>query len=257
MAEDGRPTGRDFDAAGMARTLLRTVRAGALATIDRDTGAPFVSLVTVATDADGSPLLLLSRLAAHTGHLDADPRASLLLAATGKGDPLAHPRVTLSGRIDGISDERVRRRFLARHPKAELYVDFPDFGFRRLGIESVHLNGGFARAARLGPDDVLSRLDDAAALVAAEEGAVAHLNQDHSDALALYATALAGAGPGAWRATGIDPDGLDLAAGDATCRVAFPRRVTEPSDLRRVLVELAGKARSDPDPAESSSPAIA
>ena len=93
------PPQPDFDGVPLAKLLLRTVRAGALATLDGGTGFPFASLVTVATDLDGSPLLLMSRLAAHTANLDRDPRASILLAQGGKGDPLAHPRLTVLGRI--------------------------------------------------------------------------------------------------------------------------------------------------------------
>jgi putative heme iron utilization protein len=240
---ENRPTVDDFDASGLARTLLRTIRSGALATMDPASGAPFASLVSVATDVDGSPLLLVSRLAAHTTHLDHDPRASLLLAASGKGDPLAHPRLTLTGRVAVTEDSRARRRFLARHPKAALYADFPDFSFRRLAIEAAHLNGGFARAARLSPAEILTDVGDAEALLAAEEGALAHMNADHRDALGLYATVLAGTGQAEWRATGFDPDGIDLAAGDLTARVAFPERVQDAGALRRVLVRLADDAR--------------
>lgn len=232
-----------FDAPGTARLLLRTVRSGALSTIDRDTGAPFCSLVTVATDQDGSPLVLLSRLAAHTSNLDADPRASVLLARTGKGDPLAHPRLTVTGRMEPSGEPRTRRRFLARHPKAELYADFPDFGFRRLAVEGAHLNGGFARAARLEPGEILTDLGEAEALLAAEEGALAHMNADHLDAIGLYATRLAGSPAGPWRATGLDPEGIDMAAGDLTCRVLFPGRVTDAGALRHALVRLAEDAR--------------
>ena len=114
------------------RTSCGRIRAGALATLDRESGFPFASLVTVATDQDGSPLLLLSRLASHTVNLDADPRASLLLAETGKGDPLAHPRLTVIGRAERVEGPNFRSRFLARHPKAALYADFADFSFVRL-----------------------------------------------------------------------------------------------------------------------------
>ena len=129
----------DFDAKSAAKMLLRSVRAGALATIDRNTGHPFGSLVNVATDSDGSPLILVSRLSTHTANLESDSRASVLLAAAGKGDPLAHPRLTVLGRFVQIAREhpdepRLRRRFLARHPKAELYAGFTDFAFWRLPI---------------------------------------------------------------------------------------------------------------------------
>lgn len=241
MNENG-PAPEEFDAPGLARSLLRTIRSGALATLEAG-GAPFASLVSVATDMDGAPLLLVSRLAAHTTHLDRDPRASLLLAAGGKGDPLAHPRLTLTGRVVVTEEERARRRFLTRHPKAALYADFPDFSFRRLEVEAGHLNGGFARAARLAPADLLTDLGGAEALVAAEEGALAHMNADHRDALALYATVLAGARGAEWRATGLDPRGMDLAAGDLTARLNFPERVGDAGALRRVLVRLADEAR--------------
>ena len=233
----------EFDPVALARRLLRSVRAGSLGTIDRETGGPFASLVSVATDLDGAPLLLVSRLAGHTGNLDADPRASLLLAQGGKGDPLAHPRLTLTGLVEPAPDERARRRFLARHPKAALYADFPDFGFRRFRVGAAHLNGGFARAARLTGPELLLDLAGAEALEEAEARAVAHMNEDHRDALALYATALLGLPDGSWRATGVDPEGLDLLAGDLAGRLVFPRTVGSGGELRAALVALAGQAR--------------
>src|SRR5688572_32198821 len=87
-----------FDGVSLGKDLLRTIRAGALATLDHESGFPFVSLVTIATDHDGSPILLLSRLAAHTVNLEHEARASILLAQGGKGDPLAHPRLSVLGR---------------------------------------------------------------------------------------------------------------------------------------------------------------
>src|SRR5579862_1672154 len=117
----------DFDPKSGTKRLLRTTRAGSLATIDRNSGHPFASLVNVATDIDGSPLILISRLSTHTANLENDRRASLLLASVGRGDPLAHPRLTVLGDFAPIgredpSEARLRRRFLARHPKSELYA---------------------------------------------------------------------------------------------------------------------------------------
>ena len=212
----------DFDPVALSRTLLRATRAGTLATLDRNTGHPFASLVNVATDADGSPLILVSRLSTHTANLEVDGRASILLAETGKGDPLAHPRLTVLGTMarverDSPEDARVRRRFLARHPKSELYAGFGDFSFWRMAVASAHLNGGFARAADLTAADVLTDLAGRRRPVAAEDGAVAHMNADHAEAVRLYAVKLLGARDGAWRVTGIDPDGLDLMAATRRC----------------------------------------
>jgi heme iron utilization protein len=232
-----------FDAIGLARSLLRGIRSGALATLDPD-GTPFASLVTIATDADGTPLMLLSRLSAHTRNLLANPRCSLLFAQTGKGDPLAHPRLTVVGRATQTGEVRARERFLARHPKAKLYADFPDFGFFALDPEAGHLNGGFAKAATLTRAQLLLDLTDAEAIVAGERGAVEHMNADHADALALYA---AGAGAEAglpWRLTGLDPEGMDLMANDRTARVVYPERVNDMGALRKSLVAMAARARA-------------
>jgi heme iron utilization protein len=239
----------DFDAKATAKKLLRSVRAGALATIDRNTGHPFGSLVNVATDSDGSPLILISRLSSHTANLEADSRASVLLATAGKGDPLAHPRLTMLGRFvkiarDALDEARLRRRFLARHPKAELYAGFADFALWRMTIESAHLNAGFARAADLTAVDVMTDISGARDLLDAEASAVAHMNEDHADAVALYATKLLGAPAGPWRVTGLDPDGLDLACGDAVLRLEFSQRVAAAGRLREVLADLAKQARA-------------
>lgn len=240
-----RPT--DDDARRLAQRLLRSTRAGSLATLEAGSGFPFASLVSFATDLDGTPLILVSQLSGHTTNLAADPRASLLLATTGKGDPLAHPRITLIVRArpvarEGAEGARVRTRFLARQPKAALYVDFPDFGFVALDIQRASLNGGFGRAYELIRDDLASPVPEGFADLA--EGAVAHMNEDHQEALSLYATRLLGEEAGPWRATGLDPDGLDLAAGERIARLAFAAPVTEGGALRLVLKELADAARA-------------
>jgi putative heme iron utilization protein len=234
----------DFEPVGEGKALLREARTGALATLDKESGHPFATLVTAATDTDGSPTLLLSGLALHSINIAADPRISLLLSRGGKGDPLAHPRLTLTGRAYRDDSPRRRRRFLARHPKASLYSDFSDFSIFGMEILSGHLNGGFARAARLSSEEILTDLAGAERLIEAEEGAVEHMNADHADAVEIYATVLLGRAPGRWRMTGIDPEGADLASGDETARLPFPAPVRDPGALRAVLKNLAAKARA-------------
>jgi heme oxygenase (biliverdin-IX-beta and delta-forming) len=239
----------DFVPLDVAKSLLRVTRTGTLATLDRNSGYPFASLVNVATDADGSPLILVSKLSTHTANLEVDGRTSLLLAEFGKGDALAHPRLTVLGSMtqvarDGADDARVRRRFLACHPKSELYAGFGDFAFWRMAVVSAHLNGGFARAADLTAADVLTNIADAGALVEAEADAITHMNADHAEACRLYATKLLGAPDGRWICVGIDPDGLDLQQGQTALRLAFPQRVTGPGPLRAVLKQLAEQARA-------------
>jgi hypothetical protein len=242
----GRPQDRPYDARAEARRLLRTVRSGALATLTPE-GAPYASLVTVATLPDGSPVLPLSTLAVHTQHLMADPRCSLLLDGGGTGDPLAHPRLTVTARaVKATAEERAawRSRFLRRHPKAELYVDFGDFAFWRLDLAAARIIGGFGRIATLDAAALGTDTAGAEALAAAEDRSLDHMNADHRDALKLYATALCGAPDGDWRAVGVDPDGMDLAWRDAGLRLDFPERITDPAALRRQLVRWVEDARA-------------
>jgi heme iron utilization protein len=233
-----------FDPVAESKRLLRSIRTATLATLT-EAGAPFATLTAIATDHDGTPILLLSKLAHHTSNLERDGRCSLLLAQGGRGDPMAHPRLTLVARAARTQSPTARARFLSRNAKAQLYADFPDFSFWRAEIEAVHLNGGFARAADFGPAHLLTDISGAEALIAAQEEILEHINAAHAEALAAYAQKLAGATPGQWRASGIDPEGLDLVCGDATARVAFPRAIATPQEAREMLAELAGLARGE------------
>lgn len=228
-----------------ARGLVRRALKGSLATLDAADHYPYASLITLATDAEGTPVLLISALARHTANLLKDPRASILVDATGAlADPLQGARVTLSGRAEKTAEEGVRRRFLARHPEAGLYADFPDFAFWRLRIEGAHYIGGFGRIFDLTREDLLVPTASATGLVEAEPGIVSHMNEDHADAIELYATVLAGGAPGAWRMTGIDPEGCDLMFESETRRILFAEPVTSPGAARNELVRLANEARA-------------
>lgn len=248
---EGAPQPADFSPTEVARSLLRAGRSATLATLDRNTGHPFASLVNVAADRDGAPLILISRLATHTANLEADGRASLLIAETGKGDALAHPRLTVLGSLrriarDDADERRLRGRFLLRHPRSELYAGFPDFGFWRMDVASAHLNGGFARAADLGRAELLSDMSDASELAEIESDAIAHMNGDHAEACRLYATRLLKAPDGAWRCVGLSPDGVELQSGGTAAWLPFSSRVTGSGALRAMLKQLADKARAIP-----------
>lgn len=226
-----------------AKKLLRESRYGALATSNAD-GSPYASLVSLATTMDGSPITLISGLALHTQNLARDNRASLLLASVGGGDPLVSPRISISVRVEISEEPSVRRRFLARNPDAAMYADFPDFSFRKLTMLGAHLVAGFGRIVDLSAADLTTDLSGAEDLVATEESAVAHMNEDHADALALYATRLLGQQPGAWRMTGVDPEGMDLLLGDEIARLPFPEPVRSGRELVSRLRQLGDTARS-------------
>jgi len=241
-----RPT-TDFDPALLARSLLRRSRQGALATLMAGSGDPYCSLVNLASHPDGAPILLISRLALHTKNILEDPRVSLMLDERAAGDPLEGARVMLAGRaVPAVNSDAavLRRRYLNAHPSAEAFVDFKDFSFFRIEPAGAHLVAGFGRIVDLTPKQFLTDISDAAPLLEAEQHAVDHMNADHREAMNLYATRLLGAAPADWYCIGCDPDGLDLEAGAMTLRLDFPGRVTGPEELRKMLVSLAGEART-------------
>jgi putative heme iron utilization protein len=233
-----------FDPKATAKKLLREGRSGALATLMADSGDPYCSLVNVASAFDGSPVLLISRLAIHTKNILADARVSLMLDERKEGDPLQGARVMLMGRAEQTDDVQIRRRYLARQPEADMFADFPDFAFYSMVLTSAHLVAGFGRIVDLRPQDILIDISGADELLAAEEDAVTHMNADHADACRLYATKLLGAPDGDWRCAGFDPDGMELQNGRLALRLPFPRRVSDPAVLRAVLKQLADEART-------------
>jgi putative heme iron utilization protein len=234
----------EFDPIAATKKLLREGRSGALATLMPASGDPYCSLVNIATAADGAPLLLISQLAVHTKNVLADPRVSLMIDERKPGDPLQGARVMLMGTAAATKDPGVRRRYLDRQPEAAMFADFADFAYYRISLKRVHLVAGFGRIVDLTPADVLTPVEDAAELVAAESDILAHMNADHADTCRLYATRLLGAGDGAWRCVGCDPEGLELQLERTALRLPFPQRIRSPGVLRQVLKQLADQARA-------------
>lgn len=238
------------EAIQLAKTLLRTSRHGAIAVLLPETGRPSASRVALATDTDGTPIILVSGLANHTPSIIANPACSLLAGDPGKGDPMAHARVTLycqarQIRRDDEDYTRIRRRYLNHNPKGKLYVDLGDFSFFRLEVEGASLNGGFGKAFILTPADLICDPTISAEIEAVEQGALDHMNEDHANAVTLYATHYAKrlAEARQWTMIGIDPDGFDLAAGDEIARIFFEAPLNSPNDVHRSLVDMARNAR--------------
>ena len=226
--------------AATARRLMRTLDRATLAT--SQDGWPYASLVLAAVDHDASPLLLLSDLAEHSKNLKRDSRASLLFDGTaGRDDPLTGPRVTVLGEVKPVADPRLMARFTARHPSATGYAGFADFHLYRLDIARAHLVAGFGRIHPIAADALLSPAP--AALAEAESDILQHMNQDHGEAIELYATQIAGASGSGWRMTGIDPEGIDLRRGGVVVRLDFPAPVGDAEAARTALVRLARQAR--------------
>jgi hypothetical protein len=241
----------DTDAAEFGltvRRLMRRLTRVSLATVEAKGSGPHASLAMVAVDHDASPLLLLSDLADHTRNLKADPRASLLFDGTAdRAVPLAGERASVQGRVERITDEpRLLARYVARHPDAAGYASFGDFNLYRMRVERAHLVAGFGRIRWVPAEAVLHDTSDAEDLAEAEPGIVAHMNDDHADAILLYAGRLLGRGDGqGWRMTGVDPEGADLRhdASGQVARLPFDKPVRDAEGARVELVRLVKRAR--------------
>lgn len=148
----------DDQARTLARSMLAEMRHATLAVIDPQTGHPHLSRIACQPDPQGTPMALLSGLAAHTRALTADPRAGLLIDPHApKGDPMTWPRLSLQIRAEPLPPDPVlRANWLARDPKAQVYVDLPDFRFWRLVPLAGFLNAGFGAAFQLTPADMIT-----------------------------------------------------------------------------------------------------
>jgi putative heme iron utilization protein len=148
--------------AALCRRLIRSAERATLATsANKGKGGvggpwPYASLVLVASDRKGCPLLLISDLADHTRNIRADARVSLLYDGTaGLDDPLTGPRVTVQGDAGQVEDNGLMEIYLARHPSAKTYAEFTDFHLFRVRPVRAHLVAGFGRIHWLKAGDLV------------------------------------------------------------------------------------------------------
>lgn len=237
--------------AAEVRRLLRSAATGTLASaLARDGpksgswGWPYPSLVLLTVDHPGHPLLLLSDLADHTANLKADPRLGLLVSdVAGLDDPLTGPRAGVLGIAEPADDPALLARVVRRHPGAAVYAGFADFHLYRLRIARAHLVAGFGRIHWLEAAELLADTAGHEALAAAEAEIVAHMNEDHLDAVAAMAAHLLHLPDEGWVLTGVDPEGCDLRRGAELARLDFDKPVHDAESCRVELVRLTRRAR--------------
>ena len=229
-----------------SRRLIRATDRAVLATALRAPEGPwpYASLVLVAADYDGSPLLLISMLAEHTKNLQHDPHASLLFDGTvGLDDPLTGARVTVLGALQADDDPVLLRRFVSRHPSASLYAGFKDFGLYRMQVTRAHLVAGFGRIHWVDANALLGPAADISWLREHEPSILEHMNADHAATVDLYAQHLLHREGSGWRLTGVDREGADLRCGGVVARLDFPAPANDLDAVRQNFVALAQSAK--------------
>jgi putative heme iron utilization protein len=247
------PPPREPSHAERCRTLVASGTRGALSTIAADPeGYPYGSVASYGLDDRGNPVFFVSLMAEHTQNALRDPRASLLVTepVPDGADPLASGRVTLLGRLAAVPEgERdvARERYLAANPAAAYYIDFGDFAFYRLDVETIRYVGGYGRMSWVGAPAYAAA--EADPLAGAAAGIIEHMNADHGDAQVLYCRYFLGlADTTSATMSAVDRYGFDLVAvgpsGRLAVRLAFPEECTTGDEVRHALVAMVAEARA-------------
>jgi putative heme iron utilization protein len=235
------------------RTLVASASRGALSTLAADpAGYPYGSVASYALDDSGNPLFFVSLMAEHTQNAIRDPRASLLVTepVPDGADPLASGRATLMGTMLPVPEsdrEAVKAQYLAANPSAAYYIEFGDFTFYRLGVESIRYVGGYGRMSWV--DAAGYARAEADPLAGAAAGIIEHMNADHAEAQVLYCRFLLGR-PTTTAATmsAVDRYGFDMIAVEPTGRTAvrlgFATSCDTGEAVRAEMVRLVAAARS-------------
>ncbi len=225
------------------RGLIRKASTVSLGTRMAEDGSAYASLVLMATDPLGRPLLLLSDMAVHGRNIAKDPAISLLVAEDPKGrDPLTLSRVSLQGTAEVIDDVRLLERYVRRFPSARMFSKFKDFRLYRVNVTRGHLVAGFgdihwvdAPEFILGPE----ALDDADV----EIGVMDHMNSDHANAVQELASSVSEIG-GEWEICGLDEEGMDFRSGWNYERLLFEKPALSAEEMRIQMIHLLKKIRN-------------
>ena len=235
------------------RTLVASATRGALSTLAVDpAGYPYGSVASYGVDDRGNPLFFVSLMAEHTQNAIHDARASLLVSepVPDGADPLASGRVTLMGRLSRVAEADVptaRERYLVANPAASYYIEFGDFTFYRLDVESLRYVGGYGRMSWVDAAGYAAAEPDP--LVDAAERVIEHMNADHADAQVLFCRHLAGR-PDTTEASmsAVDRYGFEMIAvgpsGRAAVRLGFPEECATGDDVRTAMVAMVADARA-------------
>ncbi len=222
-----------------ARELLLKEYRGALSTLSKAMpGYPFGSVVPYCLDANGHPLILISRIAQHTHNLLVEPKCSLLVGERGAEDIQAVGRLTVLAQARKITDEAATVAAAARYyryfPESEGYHQAHDFDFWVLEPVRSRYIGGFGAIHWL--DEVTLANPFAGDI---ELSMVEHMNSDHASAIAHYVELAGLPNHVPAELAGIDSEGFHLRIGQGLHWLAFPTSCNTALEVRQALVALA------------------
>ena len=242
--------------AGEVRDLIFRERHSTLSTISKKlAGWPFGSIAPYATTSAGEPIVMISEIAEHTRNLRADARASLLISdSRAIDDPQAGGRATLIGYAMPVPApflDDARRRYLELFPNSASYFEAHDFTLFQIKLTEVRYIGGFGDIHWIPREEVIDSFADSVLdpLSAHAQMICDHMNEDHADALIMFAEKLADIQADSARMIHADSVGFDfIAVRGGThrhVRVAFPEPATSPEGARKAMVNLVRQVRSN------------
>ena len=212
---------------------------------------PYSTFTLVAYDYDSSPIFLVSDLSEHTTNIKKNNLISLMVCEEEKvyklfpkfkkqfgnyEDPMSRPRITLIGEAKITKDLSHKKRFLSRHPAANLYSNFNDMNFYILKIKSAHLIGGFAHVKWFSKSELICK--NFTNFKEMEPDIMEHMNSHHRESIDLYSTKILKNKTKDWKIVGIDPDGFDLRKGKNLTRFFFEKQLSDAKKLRGVFINL-------------------
>ena len=234
------------------RTLMHLQPIGSLSTLSKKhVGLPFGSVMPYGLDETGNPTFLISTMAVHTQNLQYSPKANLLIVETTTDeDPLGKARVSIMGEITQVAEEdlaMIRESYLDQHQEAKYWVDFGDFAFYRMKIIDLYFVGGFGTMGWVTAEEYRQAKADPLADVPFE--IIQHMNEDHKDALVLLAQHFGNHSSDQVKMITVDHLGFDLELTQGNqlheIRLNFIRQVQNANAVRKVLVEMVQKARTE------------
>jgi putative heme iron utilization protein len=226
-----------------ARRYIRHHHVGVLSTLSKKlNGFPFGSLVPFVLDHAARPAILISRLAEHTGNIDADPRVSLLVHTAG-ADVQAASRLTLVGNATRVSEDvtALEARYLRYFPDAGRLIALGDFCFYRIAPLSLRFIGGFGDIQWIAAAVYAPAADT---IAECETDILAHMNADHAAVLRDCCRHFRDNRAVTVTMIGVDCDGFDVRADGAVLRFEFAAPLANAQEVRAALIAMAREARA-------------
>ncbi|MEM9330625.1 MAG: DUF2470 domain-containing protein [Pseudomonadota bacterium] len=214
----------------IAKGILRVGDTATLRCMSRGSSEETTITVSYISDLSGVPILCLDE-AVTSGVRSEELEVSNLEI----GD---NPKAFIRGRLEFIEDDArpfAEARFIGSNHKIPNGSSLVRYIPRDV-IVSVD-----QQRHTVSGNDILTKTNQE--LRAYERRVVDHMNDDHADAIKLYAEKLLDEPPGNWRMATLDMEGMDLVSDEKRTRLWFNPPMTDSGEIKTRLIELVKEAR--------------